>query len=180
MVECAPLSMGHSGNGIEISHIPNHTSLINLRNIPNGDQCFLFALAAALKYDEAAKKKNGLNAKCKVYTDFVKTLNTTGITFPIDTMSIEKFLRQNKQLNIIIHIYSIFDGKVYPSALNLGADIQSTGKDKKEKKKDVVAMLSVDVKTSEESSMATSHLIPIRSLDGFLARRYDNNSKYYK
>ena len=72
--------------------------------------------------------------------------------------------------------FFFFLDKIYPCALNLGANIGKTPVEKKT----MVAMLSVDVKLTKDSLFGASHLLAIRNLDGFLARKYEDGSKYYR
>lgn len=112
MMECSPVNMGHSGVSLDVSNIPNNANLINLRNIPN-DQCFVYALIAALKHEEAQRKRqDALNAQCKTYKDFAAQLDFSETKFPMDNQAIEKFLRKNQHvLDVVIHLYTVFDSK---------------------------------------------------------------------
>lgn len=128
------------------------------------DMCFVYSVVAALKHEECIKKRqDALSAKSKVYRDFVAQLDLSDVTFPMDNESIEKFLRKNRNLlNVVVHIYCIFDSKVYPCVLNLGANIKTNT----DEPKTMVALLSVDVKPTKESLFAASHILAIRNLDG--------------
>ena len=175
MMECAPASMGHGGR-LKISHIPNWRSLVNMKNIVD-EKCFLAALCGCLLYRKARRARvDPLNFNNRVYKSFIASLDTSNVTFPMTVESIERFLHQNKkQLNVVINIYTLYDGKVFPCALNIGSTIGSM---EERKRKVVCSMLSVDVKVAKDSAFAASHLLAIRHLDGFLARRYANGSKY--
>ena len=115
MIECSPVSMGHSGAALDISSIPNNANLINLKNIPD-NQCFVYALIAALKHEEAQKGRRGgdaTNAQCKTYRDFAAQLDFSETKFPMDNQAIEAFLRKNQHvLDVVVHIYTVFDSKL--------------------------------------------------------------------
>ena len=83
-----------------------------LQDIPRSF-CFLAAVAAVLLYHKARERgEDGLSAIAATYQEFYKSVSCDGIPLPINIEGMDLFCRMNSHLNIIIDLYTIWDGTI--------------------------------------------------------------------
>lgn len=143
-----PMLMG-GDDRININNIKNHRFLFNPNN--KDQKCFLHCIYFNLK--------ETFNS----FTDFEKSLNLTGIKFPITIPQVKTFLKKNKKLDISINIlYRDISGKIFPYEYGLG--------DGKHKINLLLLRRSSDLN-------AINHFVCIKNVDKFLRQVYNKNCK---
>jgi Recombination endonuclease VII len=142
----------------------------NMRNIKNNkflfnpsnydDKCFLYCVFRHLKFTHARKKYRGWSFK-----RFEKSINVSGIQFPISIPHIIKFCRQNSNLNLRINIILLnSDNHVFPLEYGLG----------RKNKSNTMNLLLVQRKTETEET--NNHFLLITNMHKFLRKTYHDGS----
>lgn len=99
----------------------NNKCLLNLGQIPHDIGCFVSSVASVLLHKQcAATGHDFLDASNEVYMKFYNSLCLTNIDPIADFNTMTRFVRQNPQLNIVIDVYCIYRGAIYPSYLGIG------------------------------------------------------------
>ena len=99
----------------------NNKYLLNLGNIPHHIGCFVSSVASVLLHKKcAATGLDFLDASNDIYMEFYNSLCLTNIDPIADFNTMTRFVRQNPQLNIVIDVYCIYRGAIYPSYLGIG------------------------------------------------------------
>ena len=185
MSDCSPISnYGHYFPLNLKDTVPNATLLLNLKKVP-GSACWLYGICAVLMHEEARKAGHDpLMANNPTYMNWVNQRDTSDIQFPTNIEGMLLFLKKNSDLSIIVHLYGLYEGEVWPVLLNLGAQFGDPQVPKK-----IVGLLLLDLKPPAGQKLsyaslfgtATSHAVGIKSLDGYFAKSYQGSrSKYYK
>ena len=175
--------------------IRNCSALINLHNIPHDVGCFVSSVASVLLHKECQQQGlDPLNASNSLYLQFYDSLSLENIGPVVDFNSMHNFVRQNRHLDIIIDVYCMFGGNIYPSFLGIGKRCYGVGSNEEDALAETsnvhtdrrrVPLLSVELpQSSSADSLYCSpgqHLLGIRSLDSLLSRTYpDSHDRQYK
>ena len=171
--------------------IRNCSALINLHNIPHDVGCFVSSVASVLLHKECQQQGlDPLNASNSLYLQFYDSLSLENIGPVVDFNSMHNFVRQNRHLDIIIDVYCMFGGNIYPSFLGIGkrcyggasneedalAETSNVHTDRRR-----VPLLSVELPQSTSgASLYCSpgqHLLGIRSMDSLLSRWYPKSTQ---
>lgn len=100
------------------SGLKNKRSIINLEN-KNDNECFKWAILAALHSDEVrARNKNKVN-DVESYLLWKNELNFDGIDFPVRLNQIEKFMQQNEGLAVNVYYFDSEKSRICPLFLAL-------------------------------------------------------------
>ena len=139
-------------------NIKNNKFLFNPANYD--DKCFLYCVFKHLKLTHPQKKYRGWSFK-----KFERTLNTSGISFPVSIQQIEKFCRQNSHLKLKINII-ILNTKHHVFPLEYGIGRQKT--------KNVMNLLLIQRQIEKEE--INNHFLLITNIHKFLRKTYHDGS----
>ena len=137
-------------NNFDVSSFKNNKQLISVPSKDN--KCFLYCLIERLYKPDIDNTNKDLD-----YESHMKNFNLKGISFPISTNDIVKFVKQNNHLNIKINILMASGKDIFPLKCAIGEG-QIT-----------INLLMVH---SETEQRAISHFLLIRNLDRFLLKTY--------
>jgi len=141
--------------------------LKGMRNLysPNsqGNKCFLYCLAYFLLFGLAVNKSLTIQDNWKIKKR-VRSFNVKGISFPISTTDIKKFLRKNENLNLRINIlYRTVDDQIFPLEYGIGNGTRT-----------------INLLLLETSS--GGHYMLVTNVDSYLRKqyKYGNKKKTYQ
>lgn len=86
-----------------LKKLKNKRAIINLKN--TDDQCFKWAILAALHHDEVQAKNDRKVNDVSRYAEWVDELNFDGIDFPVQLNQIEKFMKQNESIAVNVYYF---------------------------------------------------------------------------
>ena len=141
----------NAGSYIDLpKELKNKKAIINMKNEDN--KCFMWCVLRALNPKDEKPERVDKDLKSKEHT-----LNMTGIKYPVDFRSIDRFEKQNPDISITILGYNK-DERVYPL---------KTSKINKNCKHQIALLL---IKDSENS-----HYCLIKNISALLTTQYNNH-----
>lgn len=87
-------------------------AIINVKN--DDDKCFMWAVLSALHHEQIDTNADRLTN----YVQYQNELNFTGIKFPVEVNSIDKFEKLNETISIHVYMYDASAKKVFPIRLS--------------------------------------------------------------
>lgn len=122
------------------------------------NKCFLYCLAYFLLFGLAVNKTLTVRDNWKINRK-VRSFNVKGISFPISTIDIKKFLRKNENLDLKVNIlYRTVDDQIFPLEYGLGSGER------------IINLLLLETSSG-------GHYLLITNVDSYLRKQYKYGKK---
>ena len=107
--DCSQINFvrGGAGKCILPAAIQHSKAVINFELL-NSEECFVYAIAMAIHHKQIALQANRHVDRPSKYKSFVKQFDVSTITFPVNSMQIQKFEKANPTISIFAHQWTTY------------------------------------------------------------------------